>query len=295
VPDLGHLTWYTIYDQTLDRDTLLARLADCGLDAFAPAPIDPADAFRRATHQLERLRVPQADGTAVNWLVREVRRTDTTIVRHLVRETVDAQRVRLDYRAVLGLVLERSTGAFVTTVLDAAARPEEQAAADAARSAYDTLRHSYQGRHLRELALRVLRTLNPVAVRPSGGVYFVPAAGTATLRRLQAFLQTCPPSQCWALPVADTGDARQVLSAALDDTVRDTGARVVQELAELLARRGRLTDAERVHAADAFRRLHTLVQTYQALLDDRLLAAQTTLQAAEAQLRALLAAPEVPA
>jgi len=99
VPDLGHLTWYTIYDTTLDRDTLLDRLTTCGLDAFAPAPIEPADAFRRATHRLERLRVPQPDGTAVNWLVREVRTTDAAIVRHLVRETVDAQRVRLDYRA----------------------------------------------------------------------------------------------------------------------------------------------------------------------------------------------------
>ena len=103
---LGHLTWYTIFDTEIGRATLLPRLEQCGLSDFAPAVIQAGDAFRRATHTLERLRVAQEDATFVNWLVREVRATDQQIVRHLVRETVDAAHVRLDYRAVLGKGVE---------------------------------------------------------------------------------------------------------------------------------------------------------------------------------------------
>jgi hypothetical protein len=291
---LGHLTWYTIFDTEIDRATLLPRLEQCELADFAPGVIQAGDAFRRATHTLERLRVAQEDATFVNWLVREVRATDAQIVRHLVRETVDAANVRLDYRPVVALTLDKETGAFVTDPLTALATPAETAAADEARTAFGRFRHAYQGRHLRELVLRVLKSVNPVAVRPSGGVYFVPAAGTETLRRLQAFIATLAPSQCWALPVADGGDTRQVLTQALDETVSHSADQVVTTLARLLDRRKTLTLTDQLRAAQEFKRLHTLVTQYQALLDDRLLAAQATLQAADAQMRSLLADPVLP-
>jgi hypothetical protein len=66
---------------------------------------------------------------------------------------------------------------------------------------------------------------------------------------------------------------------------------VVATLARLLDRRKTLTLTDQLRAAQEFKRLHTLVTQYQALLDDRLLAAQATLQAAEAQMRSLLADP----
>lgn len=109
---LGHLTWYIIFDTELDRARLLDRLDRSGLPEFAPAAIQAGDAFRRATHMLERLHVAQGDTTLVNWPVREVRDTDQQIVRHLVRETVDAAQVRLDYRAVLALGLDRRPAPF---------------------------------------------------------------------------------------------------------------------------------------------------------------------------------------
>ena len=288
---LGHLTWYTIFDTELDRATLLERLEQCDLTDFAPAVIQAGDAFRRATHTLEQLHVAQDDATFVNWLVREVRSTDQQIVRHLVRETVDAANVRLDYQAVLALSLDKATSTFVTHPLTVTVTQTEQAAADDARSAFARYQGAYQGRHLRELVLRVLKSVNPVPVRPSGGVYFVPAPGTETLRRLQSFITTLAPSQCWALPVADEGDTRQVLTQTLDETVTHTADQVVTTLARLLDRRKTLTLTDQLRAAQEFKRLHTLVTQYQALLDDRLLAAQATLQAAEAQMRSLLADP----
>jgi hypothetical protein len=63
---LGHLTWYTIFDTEIDRATLLPRLEQCELADFAPGVIQAGDAFRRATHTLERLRVAQEDATFVN-------------------------------------------------------------------------------------------------------------------------------------------------------------------------------------------------------------------------------------
>ena len=261
---LGHFTWYTIFDTEIDRATLLPRLEQCELADFAAAVIQAGDAFRRATHTLERLHVAQDDQAFVNWQIREVRASDRQ---------------------------NKETGAFLTDPLRADLTPVEQAAGDDARAAFAHYQGAYQGRHLRELVLRVLKSVNPVAVRPSGGVYFVPASGTATLRRLQSFITTLAPSQCWEPPISDSGDTHQVLTQALGETVTHTADQVVAKLARLLDRRQALTDTDQLRAAQEFKRLHTLVHQYQALLDDRLLAAEATLQAAEAQMRSLLAAP----
>lgn len=137
----------------------------------------------------------------------------------------------------------------------------------------------------------MLKSLNPVAVRPSGDVYFVRTPGTATPRRLQSFITTLALSQCWVLPAADGGDTRQVLTQALDEAVHHTADQVVATPARLLERRKTLTETDHLRAAQEFKRLHTLVTQYQALLDDRLLTAQATLQTAEAQMRRLLADP----
>lgn len=289
---LGHLTWYTVFDTEITRPVLLDRLTHSGLAAFAPPAIAAADAFRRATHTVERLHAEQEAGRCVNWLVREVRADADQIVRQLVKETVNAAQIRLDYQPLLALMLDKDTGAFVQEALCAHVDAAAYEAAQAAHAAYQRYREVYQGRHLRDLAFRVLKSLNPVSVRPSGGVYFVPGSGTETLRQLQTFMATLSPSQLWTLPVADSGDSRHVITQALGDTVAQTAERVVGDLARLLARQGSVSDREQARAVSEFKRLQTAVAEYQTLLDDRLLSAQAALDAATAQMRTLLASDQ---
>lgn len=285
---LGHLTWYTVFDTEITRPVLLDRLTHCYLKDFAPPVIAAPDAFRRATHSVERMHAVQDESTFVNWLVREVRSDANHIVRQLVKETVDAAQVRLDYRPLLALILDKDTGAFVQEDLFADVEAAAHEAAAAARANYQRYREVYQGRHLPDLAFRVLKSLNPVSVRPSGGVYFVPGSGSDTLHHLQNFMATLSPSQLWTLPVADSGDSRHVITQALGDTVTQTAERVVGDLAKLLARQGEVSEREQTRAAQEFKRLQAAVAEYQTLLDDRLFGAQAALDAATAQMRALL-------
>lgn len=217
---LGQLTWYTIHEMEVARPTIVAQLEAAGLDlAFAPPAIAPADAFRRATSAMDTKRQTEADGTFDNWLVREVRSDAQEIIRHLVREVVDAANRRLDYAQVARLQLDKATGLVEATALDGTALPEAlQEQTSIAMNRYHRFCDVYQGRHLREVVLHLVKSLAPVAVRPSGGVYFIPAEHTETLARLQTFVQGVG-AELWSVPMMDAGDARAVVAHSLDQEV----------------------------------------------------------------------------
>ncbi len=284
---LGQLTWYTIHDTEVSRDHIAEQLRMAGLPAhFAPPPIHPADAFRRATSAMETRRIPGPEGVFENYLVREVRSDKEEILRHLVKEVVDASNRRLDYRPIAHLRLNKTNQHMSADVVDATDPDATTNLASTAHERYQRFLAVYQGRHLREVVLSLLRSLSPVAVRPSGGVYFVPAEYEAVLGQIQTFVQSVH-AEMWRVPMMDMGDSRAVLSHSVGQEVETSGERLVDRLTQLLGQRGTLSDRERVRALDELERLQKMTQQYSALLDDKLLSVRVNLEVAQKQVRSL--------
>lgn len=284
---LGQLTWYTIHDTEVSRDHITEQLRLAGLPAhFAPPQIHPADAFRRATSAIETRRVPGPEGIYENYLVREVRSDREEILRHLVKEVVDASNRRLDYRPIAHLRLNKTNQHMSVDVVDSTDGQTTTDLATAARERYARFLAVYQGRHLREVVLSLLRSLSPVAVRPSGGVYFVPEEHEAVLGQIQTFVQGVH-AEMWRVPMLDVGDSRQVLAQSVGQEVEASGERLVDRLTHLLGQRGSLNDRERVRALDELERLQKMTQQYSDLLDDKLLSVRVNLDVAQKQVRSL--------
>lgn len=289
--NIGSLTWYTLHEIEITRNEILARLRAAGLDEkFAPRPILPSDAFRRATSEVETRRLPLDDGTFVNLLVREVHHDQNEIHRRLVRETVDSGNRRLKYDEIAEIRLDKQT-ATCETLATRFLSDEENQALHEARRRYERYCDAYQSRHLRIMTLDVLRSMNPVAVRPSGGVYFIPGEHEQTLAKLQTFVRSLhPESNLWTMPVLDSADSRAVIRTSLATEVESAAKQLIEYLSETLKRKGEVSMADQRHALSELQRLQTLTRQYQDVLHDKLLEAEANIEVAQRQMRSLLAA-----
>ena len=289
--ELGNIVWYTIRECELTRDQIKTGLADAGLsESFAPRKTSPSDAFRRAVRDAEQRKVPRFDGTFVNFLLRYVSSTKDELACHIVREIVDAQNKRLDYQQVAEVGLNRKDNSIYRRDLMPWRTEEPDVPTDVAQR-YDRYLDSYDGGHLRIIVHDVLHTLNPIAVRPTGGVYFVPAEGEATLHKLQKFVQTLGGgSDLWLMPVLDTAGSRAVVRSTLDREVEETSEKVIAELYTMLKRKGEISEADQRRSLVELHRLQDLTARYEGLLQDKLLDAQSRLDVALRQVKSLLAA-----
>lgn len=286
---LGQITWYTIHEVEITRQEIIDKLKNAGLSTgFAPQPIITSDAFRRATREMETRRRPLNDATFVNLLVREVHTDAHEIVRHMVREVVDAKNRRLCFEQVAILKLLRPAGSFIVNELLLLTQAEQEAV-NHATSRFERYRDTYQSSHIRKIVTTILRTLDHITLRPSGGVYFVPGEYADELQKLKVFLNTVG-AEMWTMPVLDTGDTRAVIAHSLDVEVKETAERLVKHLADRLSKRGQITETEQRHAVEAFGRLKQMTLKYRALLEDKLLSSQSNLEVAMRQVTQILSA-----
>jgi len=204
---LGELLWYTISDMRVTREQLEAAFDEVGVDhAHLPSPVHYRDAFRRATTNAEVSRLPAGPGRFVNLLVREVKVTDDEIVRHLVREVVDATNVRLEYTPVAALICGKDEQ-LLAVRLGPEVGEAERCLVAKAKAEYLIERSSYNSKNVRDIVTRILKTCAPVSVRPSGGVFFVPATYQDTVTKLRALVDRLAGfgtsgsrSRVWAVP-----------------------------------------------------------------------------------------------
>lgn len=284
---LGQITWYTIHELEITRRDIVDKLQKAGLSTgFAPRPIIASDAFRRATSEMETRRLPLEGGTFVNRLVREVHTDAHEVVRHMVREVVDSKNRQLNFEQVAILKLLRSSGSFKVNELLPPTEEEGEAINDAIKR-FRRYRDAYQGPHLRKIIMSVLRMLDHINLRPSGGVYFVPGEHAGELQNLAAFTKSIG-AEMWTMPVLDAGDTRAVIAHSLDIEVKEAAERLVKRLADRLSRRGEISDTEQRHAVEEFQRLKQLTLKYRELLEDKLLSSQSNLEIAMRQVTELL-------
>jgi hypothetical protein len=286
---LGALVWYSIHDAPVRRQQIVDGLTAAGLDAhFAPLPIHPADAFRRATAEAEHRRLPLPNGTFMNFLMREVKHDGGSVVRHLVREVVDSANLRLDYQEIAQLTLDRRANTVTAAPMAVLTATEQHVLQDAV-DRYDLYLDHYQGRHLREVVLQVLRSCEPVSLRSSGGVYFVPQAHQATLHGLEHFVDALSPdSHLWAVTMVDDAKNRRIVAKSLEAEVDGAAERLIDGLRTVLAERAEVPPPYKVKAVEELQRLRDLSTHYQTLLSERLDRVTAQLQVAGQAVQALL-------
>lgn len=260
---LGHLLWFTIYESlSVTAQDLIAAFQAAGVSAqYLPGQVKPCDAFRRATSSVERRRVMgRSGGTYRNLLVVEVCANKDEVERHLVLQEVDADGRELWHLTAARFLLRRRTGDLEVEELHSA--PEVSEAVSAVRQHYrDALGH-YKARHLREILSRMLWAVQATAVRPSGGVYFVPVQHEAEVQAMRSLLRALK-QEFFAVPLVDSADSRGMVGVKFREQISEMIARYAEVL-----KGEAVTKGELVEILNRTRDLLESVEDYQKLLEE---------------------------
>lgn len=215
---IGFLTWNSLSNMLITPDELKQKLVDSGLGAgWMPKDIRLPDAFRRATS--EKFKREVAPGVYENYMFREVASTSAFVQRNLVCETKDTKGRRLNYVPDAGaIVLDRKTEKVETSYISSMA----QQLVNNAALQFDIYKNNYGSTTLRTLITGVLRSMSPTPVRPSGGVYFIPAQFEGNLDALVRFVVSLEKGEAEKVPVMNTMDMKNMITRKLLDHLRGT-------------------------------------------------------------------------
>lgn len=235
---LGHLLWWSLSNNRISHDALVALASAHGLPAeHLPKPVKPAGAFRRAIRHA-------GSGLAPGLLLRRIAESSDELVVGLVREEPDAAHRDLEYEVLARISFDKV---------------EARIQADAEHSVVGEVQRLYQ-RHLDHSTEDIRGVLTSflseagISLRESGGVYFLPERYAATLDALCAVVEEAGGNKTFRLPVLDTPAGRETLQDVANRTLDEEIQALEDELARFDADSVRDSTLERrVEAFDALR------------------------------------------
>jgi hypothetical protein len=294
---LGRILWFTVSEMRINYSQLESAFQNAGIDEkYLPKEISPRDAFRRATKIAEAKRIKLDSDRYLNLLVREVKMSDTEIVRQLVREVVDSGNVRLEYLPVANLKLENDKDFIAEPIVDQCELlNDESIALLKVENEFDRCKDNYNGRHVRELVQNILSGCDPVAVRPSGGVYFIPEQYSQTvhglsdmIRELSQYSIDTERSRMYSVPVISAEEHRVMITESLEDQVKGDSQAIITEMAKMLKDGKTITPKLAESYINKVKGLRKLVEKYEDVLSTEVLNVQSIMDIAMQQAKKLL-------
>lgn len=255
---IGQIVWYSINSGNISLDDVERAFLMLNIPVqFLPKPINPVDAYRKATNLEQGNKVeyeaPWAGaGHSARILIREVKKDSKTVERHIVRENVDANGRTLTYdkigEAIFYRAPRQSSGkqrGYVASgekvrfnLLTPMVHPEEagilQQVVTDIQNRYRHYCVNLDGNAIRKIVRDYVISLNAVAVKPSGGVYFVHKDKRERLEAIQKFvLGLHTGSTFHTLPLVDTGEQREMLSEAFQTEVESDVQELLRDIGAL--------------------------------------------------------------
>ncbi|GAE93032.1 phage protein [Gracilibacillus boraciitolerans JCM 21714] len=269
---LGSIFWYSIHSEVeVTREDLSKLFDNIGIDhSWLPNEIRPSDAFRRTTTEIQKKKVPTKNPNILqNFLTREVYADTKTVQRNIVVEEVDQSGKRLNYRVDAAIIeLDKKNGTFKVIAKDSEELAKELA--HQSKHKFERYMRFYSSQQLRVMVSKYLSSLAPTAVRPNGGVYFVPASFTNELKMLQQ-LCTDLHSEGVVIPLYDTSDNRDMVLKKLENEFMQALARC-QELENMDVPKKKIQDAieDAKRVANTYKNYRDNISLHVESLEDQL-------------------------
>jgi len=251
---LGSLVWYTISDVDINYEIARQELSRLGLDTSMLKPIRPVDAYRLATKELKHS-FPVRDGVKLNIMVRSVGHDSDTAYRQIVCARVSTkpgERRRLIYDPSAEIIYNRGqrdrdnqvVGDGIEVIhrmpptLEKEMTPEQQAwLRERLEALPGRFRHlkTHLGSHkVRNFVRGYLGSLGAIAVRESGGVYFVAQARKNELGQLGDWIHGIG-SSFHSTPLLDLVNQREMLARAFEEEAIKEVEQLTKQIDEILS------------------------------------------------------------
>lgn len=253
---LGRVVMFTVADMNpVTHADIQAWFGQLQLNtAYLPAVNRAVDAFKKATRKVDRVEYDRtSSGTKGVLLVRDVSTDDEMIVRHLVREVVDAQRRKLSHDKVAELVFYKAQmhkGKVQPGTERVRLTMEQSVDAEDAihvRKALTDVQTQYEhevkyidSNKLRATIREYLKYLNAIEIK--GGVYFIHINRTDELMRLRDLVNRCGAgTRMDQIPILDLDNERQMVIEAFQREAEQALNDLSTEIATVRATRQKVT------------------------------------------------------
>lgn len=248
----------------IHHDMLTQWFTDLGLDEqFLPPKIKKIDAFRTASSNVKGTSYAISDTQEAEFLVTEIDANPEFVLRHIIREVRDKRLSQSTYAHVATLKFFRgarsSSGKrhmmehYKTSInhtlvevgldgrktgktypLQAVDRVQVELLLTQVNETYTDLAANLHAQAIRAVIRNYLVHLNAIAVKPSGGVYFVHNSRHSTLVNLQTLVRRIGQGSSFhMIPLPDTTDQREMLTEAFEAEVEDDCRLLLAEIAEV--------------------------------------------------------------
>ena len=293
---LGRILWFSITETRISYEQLKTAFLNAGIDKkYLPKSICVRDAFRRASKIAEAKRIQLDKDRYLNLFVREVKNADGEMIRQLVREIVDPKNVRSEYAPVANMVLKNKDFDVHKLSGVPVLLREEKTALTNVETEFNRCKSNYNGRGIRELIQKILNDMDPVLVRPSGGVYFIPERFVDVVETLSELVSEISrysvsgeKSSFWHVPIANAKEHRAMVIGALEEQVKKDIQSLVAEMANVLKGKKSITQKLSEKYIQQVKELEEKVKKYEEVLQAEVVFCRSTIDLALDQTKALL-------
>ena len=199
IPHLGDIVFWALHDAEMNREELTKVWVNAGLNTDL---LPPAQTASKALRQAVR-----AVGAEHGKMLRAHPETDVKLVYSVVAEIFERGADEdPEYTALSRFGLDKVSGTLHGDVNDLTFQQ--------VKTEFDRFMSVVSSREIMTLITTTLKSFAAIALRDSGGVYWVPRTYSAQVRCMQTAIEQVGKSRVFLLPVYDSVDACKTLQAS---------------------------------------------------------------------------------
>ena len=231
---LGVTTFWTVLQSEKVHGDAEAMLVANGIDgAWLPA-VTQKTAFKRAGDEIGNVK---ADGKArfVRKIVDDAQKT----VIGIVRESISRSKEKLSYKQEVTCTLNKESGK-----VSVEATKEQEDIAQEFVQKFERLKKVVTDYDIRAMIRDVIGTLNGVALRETGGFYFIPRDKVETIVKLDKFLRGLGVGKMYILHMQDSEVSREVAWESLEEEMEKRIEKILEAVDKIEERAACLDNQE---------------------------------------------------
>ena len=277
---LGNLLFYNLTDMTVSESDLLTAFKNNNLPESYVRKISHADAFRRATSSIKNEKVTYEDDKSnifegrVN--VDEVTNDKMYIKRIVGIRILNDQKEEVSYIQLGSITYDR-----VNDKCDVYIESNIPGTVSNIKVLFDTVSIRYttwSAYHnhdtIRNIVLRIVESMHPIALMPTGMIKFIPKISKDTLYGLKGLLNDLSQysdngtneNVIEILPLMDTQEQRNLVNKMYEEEIKESLYNYSQELTDILKKKVTLSSRQAATYVERYNDLIAKVKDYESLL-----------------------------
>ena len=277
---LGSMLFYNLTDMTVSEQDLLDAFTNNNLSQSYVRTISHADAFRRATSSIKNEKVVYTDDNGDQFdgriNVDEVVNDNMYVKRIVGVRVLNDQKEEVSYTQLGSITYDRANDCCATYLEPTSTHYVANITFlfTQVETRYMTWSTYHNHDTIKNIINRIVDSMHPIALMPTGICKFIPKISKDTLYGLKGLLNELSKysdngvneNVVEIIPILDTQEHRDLVNKMYEEEIKETLYNYSMELSEILKKKQTLSSRQATTYVEKYRELSAKVNDYQSLL-----------------------------